>query len=194
MTIVFQESSLVALKYSGKSENNPDYIRWGSVADKAAFIRQFVLFVENDYPLRLFEPLYKQLSMGLFGHYAHYDLAGFYKEFFLCGLAGKKNFIWQCHNWHAQGNPEYVNSDVEAILIEWLKENRILYDLENKMELVSNQHDRNEYERLKKKFQEYTITAEELELISNELISNNVPDPKWYIDLGMMVERLRKSL
>ena len=86
---------------------------------KAKFANQFARFVERDFPRSAFTKSFYNILNGTFGHIAHYDIHGFWNEFFTTP-EDKRRFIEQSLRCGGVGNPAYCFSDVELELREWL--------------------------------------------------------------------------
>jgi hypothetical protein len=89
--------------------------KWTSADDKAKFGSTLLKFIAADFPKTGFKkPFYSRLS-NTFGHIAHYDLNGFYAEFFE-NAGGKIEFLQQTLQWPCWGDPAYTYCDVERVI------------------------------------------------------------------------------
>jgi hypothetical protein len=94
--------------------------KWQDAEEKAKFARQFIKFVQWDFSKKQFtKAFYQRLSMT-FSHIAHYNLGGFYEEFFTT-TEGKLRFLRQTLAHPCYGDPAWTYSDVERALQQWLR-------------------------------------------------------------------------
>jgi hypothetical protein len=92
--------------------------------DKEKFFKHFLRFVASGYKYTLFHKwFYVRLSMT-FGHIAHYNKDGFYREFF--GEPESVTHFWkQTMGYGCYGHPQFTYCDVEkAIQAHYRKEFR----------------------------------------------------------------------
>jgi hypothetical protein len=96
-----------------------------TATEKARFANHFVRFCEADFPEQLFHRwFYSQLS-NCFGHIAHFDHAGFYRQWF--GSKERQlDFLRHTSLSFVLGQPDYGFSDVEKALIEWFSKSALL--------------------------------------------------------------------
>ena len=126
--------------------------KWDSAEQKVKFAKNFVKFVVSDFNPKYFHKWFYQRLSCCFGHIAHYNQQGFWQTFFT-NNHDKYEFIRQTVNHPCYGQPFFTYSDVETVLIKWLKENNVgnyygglvVKDVEDR-ELA-------EYKRLKSKFE-----------------------------------------
>ena len=107
--------------------------KWHSAEEKARMTNKFTKFILNGFQQPSFtKEMYKRLST-MFGHIAEYDIQGFYavwlKDDAAClkwaenvGKGGVLGFI--------VGDPAWTWSDVEKALQEWIRENRIVEQIQ----------------------------------------------------------------
>lgn len=96
-----------------------------SAEEKAKFANHFILFLEKGMPTHLFVNwFYKRLSMT-FGHIAHYNINGFWSEFFL-NEWHRLGFLQKTMTHRPAGGPEYTYSDVEKAIQEYLHKEQTL--------------------------------------------------------------------
>jgi len=94
-------------------------------ADKAKFGNALVAFIESDFDKKKFTKVfYRRLSMT-FGHIAHYNIHGFWSEWFET-LPDRVKFLVNLTEWGCYGTPEYTFCDVERAVQEWLRSSPIL--------------------------------------------------------------------
>ncbi|MHA2046150.1 MAG: hypothetical protein ACW99G_15265 [Candidatus Thorarchaeota archaeon] len=94
--------------------------QFDTAEQKAKFANHFVKFVESGFKREKFPKwFYTRLSMT-FGHIAHYNLDGFYAQWFTT-TERQMEFLNHTLNHPCYGQPEYTYSDVEKEIIEWLK-------------------------------------------------------------------------
>jgi hypothetical protein len=94
--------------------------KWDTVQDKAKFANHFVRFVESGFNRNLFYKWFYNRLSNTFGHIAHYNLDGFYATWFE-DTDNQMRFFHKTLNHPCHGQPDYTYSDVEKVLIEWLK-------------------------------------------------------------------------
>jgi hypothetical protein len=104
--------------------------QWATAQEKAKIANQMIKFVLGGFQRGSFtKAIYKHLC-NMFGHIAHYNILGFYEEWFSDIKACRD---WTKHitnNWLAGlGDPKYTWSDVEKALIQWVKDNQIAEQL-----------------------------------------------------------------
>ena len=107
--------------------------KWNTAEDKARMTNKFTKFILNGFQEKSFtKEMYKRLST-MFGHIAEYDIQGFYAVWFkddaAClkwaenvGKGGVLGFV--------VGDPAWTWSDVEKALQEWIRENRIVEQIQ----------------------------------------------------------------
>ena len=89
--------------------------------EKAKFANKFVSFVANGMKREDFtQAFYKRLSM-CFGHIAHYNIDGFYTEWFSDNNK-KYGFLLHALSCYPVGDPKFCFSDVENELQNWLRD------------------------------------------------------------------------
>ena len=125
---------------------------WDSAEQKAKFGNQFVRLVERGFQQTDFPKwFYRRLSMT-FGHIAHYNQAGFWETWF-SDQGQQLAFLRYTETASTYGSPEHTYCDVEWAIQQWLKVRpEYVQRLENVLSTRHEQHERNEYERLKVKF------------------------------------------
>ena len=82
---------------------------WESAQDKAKFANHYVRFVESGFKQTLFQKWFYRSLILKFGHIAHYDIHGFYSQFFT-SPRGKVEFIQQMLDFF------WADTDVERAL------------------------------------------------------------------------------
>lgn len=102
--------------------------KYDDAATKAAFANQFAAFVEKGFPNHLFTRTFYERLSNTFGHIAHYNMGGFWAEFFDT-LGDRKRFVEVCLLWIPAGDPKYCYSDVEGALQRWMRRERVLETL-----------------------------------------------------------------
>jgi hypothetical protein len=96
--------------------------QWNTVEDKEKFVAKFKGFVKAGFKQEHFtKEFYNRMSM-MRGHIAHYDRGGFYQAQFGNAIQ-KAEFLDQWTTGHINGDPAWTWSDVEQVLMDWLKEN-----------------------------------------------------------------------
>lgn len=128
--------------------------KFDTAKDKAEFANRFRLFVTNDFDMVYFtKAFYRRLS-GTFGHIAHYDLMGFWNEFFT-NTADKLEFLKRTRDHSVYGDPRHTYSDVETVLKRWLKENVLIQKYTERLRIESESSERETLAKLLKKYPEY---------------------------------------
>ncbi|MBM3273047.1 hypothetical protein FJY94_07380 [Candidatus Kaiserbacteria bacterium] len=126
--------------------------KWDSAEDKARFANQFAKFVSGSFRREDFPKWFYNSLHLTFGHIAHYDQYGFFATFFEC-QAGKVQFLAQCLEYPAYGDPDHTYCDVEKALKIWLRDGRYLErakaDLASQVEVA----ERVQLARLKDKYE-----------------------------------------
>jgi len=89
---------------------------WANATDKALFGNHVLRFLAEDCPREKFKkPFYRRLS-HCFGMIAHYDIHGFYSEYFET-TADKIRFLEDLLAWPCWGDPAFTFSDLERTVI-----------------------------------------------------------------------------
>jgi hypothetical protein len=92
-----------------------------SATDKARFANELIAFIAAGFPRSKWtKRLYDRLN-GCFGHIAHYNLDGFWAEWFDTP-ADQLRFLDHLLRWRCCGHPEFTFCDVEAAVAAWLRE------------------------------------------------------------------------
>jgi hypothetical protein len=115
--------------------------------------------------------MYQHLS-NMFGHIAHYNINGFYEQWFAD--------LKVCCNWaeHITGNwlsglgdPRFTWSDVERALIQWVKENQIAEQLDEFYRTDIEQKELALLNALQQKYapQEPLLQVDEMTLVPMEI-------------------------
>jgi len=87
--------------------------KWSTAEEKARFGNALLHFVDSGFARNLLtDRLYGRLS-NCFGHIAHYNLTGFYEEWFL-SLSAQVRFLEHTLRFPCYGDPEFTFSDVEC--------------------------------------------------------------------------------
>jgi hypothetical protein len=90
-----------------------------SAREKAKFANYFREFVLKNFDRKLFvDWFYSRMSMCR-GHIAHYNLGGFYEEWF-SDPDKKIEFLRHWATAPSYGDPKYTYSDVEKVLASWI--------------------------------------------------------------------------
>ena len=99
--------------------------KWASVEDKAKGFRALVSFIQAGFPESKFtRRVYDVLYLHMLGHIAHFNQAGFYAEWF---ATPERQLAWLRYAAHGGaygagiGDPAYTWSDVETVLVEWVR-------------------------------------------------------------------------
>jgi len=105
--------------------------QWATAEEKARIANKLTRFILGGFQQGSFtKAMYQRLS-NMFGHIAHYNIHGFYFEWF---EATDKCLRWvknMTNNWLVGiGDPKYTWSDVEKVLVQWVKDNQITIQLD----------------------------------------------------------------
>ena len=145
---------------------------WAAAEEKARIADKMTRFILGGFQQGSFtKAMYQRLS-NMFGHIAHYNINGFYEEWF--------SDIKACHDWaeHITGNwlsgmgdPRFTWSDVETALIQWMKDNQIADQLNESYRLDVEQKELALLHALQRKHapQESLPQADEVTLVPVEL-------------------------
>lgn len=94
--------------------------KWDGEPVKAKFLNDLANFVRSGFKRTKFtKALYKRLSMT-FGHIAHYNIEGFYDEWFT-NAGNQQRWIQNALDYSCCGDPEYTYSDAERLFQKWLQ-------------------------------------------------------------------------
>lgn len=126
--------------------------KWDTAADKAKFANQFVKFVSGGFKRTDFPKWFYNRLSGTFGHIAHYDIHGFYSEFFI-RPDGHVRFVAVCLSYGAFGSPDYTYCDVERALKGWLRDGAYLEKLAKVQDDAIEAKEREQLARLKAKYE-----------------------------------------
>ena len=125
--------------------------KWDGGDKKAAFARQFIKFMQWDFPRKHFtKAFYQRLSMT-FGNIAHYNVGGFFDEFFTT-TADKVRFLRQTLAHPCYGDPAWTYSDVERALQKWIRHNGIVEKYEQILAEETEADERAALARLQAKY------------------------------------------
>lgn len=129
--------------------------KFSTIADKKKFEEQFHKFVESDFSKAKFPEWFYQRLSNTFGHIANFNRDGFYGRFFT-SLEGKIQFIEQSLAWNKcrLGDPAFTYVDVEGVIINWIKDAKILDSLLEERRIKIEDAERLELARLKSKYEE----------------------------------------
>ena len=89
--------------------------KFTTAEQKAKFANHFVRFVDAGFPKTLFVKWFYNELRNCFGHIAHFDINGFYEEWF-SSTQRKLDFIKNVLNHTSYGDPAHTFSDVEKEL------------------------------------------------------------------------------
>jgi len=99
--------------------------KFDSADDKAKGLSALVSFIQAGFPKTKFtHRVYDGLYLHMFGHIAHFNKAGFYAEWF---ASPESQIEWLRYAAHGgafgvgMGDPAYTWSDVETVLVEWVR-------------------------------------------------------------------------
>lgn len=100
--------------------------KWATGEEKAKIANKMTRFILGGFQQGSFtKAMYQRLS-NMFGHIAHYNINGFYENWF---SDIKACLDWSEHikgNWlSGMGDPKFTWSDAEKALVKWVKDNQI---------------------------------------------------------------------
>jgi hypothetical protein len=122
-----------------------------TASDKEKFRQQFIRFVRSDFSRAKFPKwFYTRLSMT-FGHIAHYNIHGFFDEFF-ASTADKLRFLEQTVQWPCYGDPAYTYSDVERVLRRWVVDEKLVETYTAKLAEETERQERRQLAHLQAKY------------------------------------------
>ena len=89
--------------------------QWSTEKDKADFGNSVLHFIESGFKQSLFTRKFYERLSNTFGHIAHYNLTGFWDEWFTTE-ADRVRFLENLLHWPCYGDPKFTFSDVERAL------------------------------------------------------------------------------
>lgn len=105
--------------------------KFATAADKAKFANKMTRFILGNFQQSAFSKMIYQRISNMFGHIAHYDIHGFYFEWFEDKGKCIKWIENMTSNWLVgMGDPKHTWSDVEKALVQWVKDNHIREQLD----------------------------------------------------------------
>jgi len=146
--------------------------QWTTAEEKAKIANKLTRFILGGFQQASFaRAMYHRLS-NMFGHIAHYNLNGFYEVWF--------SDIKSCRDWvehitgswfSGVGDPRFTWSDVEKVLIQWVKDNQIAEQLDELYRLDMEQKELALLNALQQKYalQESPPQVDEVTLVPVEI-------------------------
>lgn len=125
---------------------------------KAWFGNHFLRFVSSDFPKHQFTLRFYRQVVNTFGHIAHYDVGGYWAEFFTTA-AGKVEFIDQTLRYPCYGDATHTFSDVEHEIARRLRQANLLHFYSRQSEVERDAAERAEFTRLKARFEPDDVPA-----------------------------------
>jgi hypothetical protein len=127
---------------------------WSTAEDKARFANHFLKFLDRGFPRTLFQKWFYNQLRNTFGHIAHFDIHGFWSEFFET-TEGKVRFLKITVNPPLGfcGDPAYTYSDVERAISEKVKVGNYLQEWKRKLDEETETAERSQLARLKEKYE-----------------------------------------
>ncbi len=119
---------------------------------KAWFARHFLRFVSADFPKHHFTLRFYRRVMNIFGFIAHYDVNGFWTEYFTT-FSGKIEFLEQVLEWPRYGDPASSFCDVETEIARRISAVDLLGVYRSALRSEREAAERATYARLKAKFE-----------------------------------------
>lgn len=105
--------------------------KFDSAEDKAKGLSALVSFIQAGFPKTKFtHRVYDVLYLHMFGHIAHYNQAGFFHEWFTTPEAQLEWLRYAARGGAfgigGHGDPTFTWSDVETVLVDWVRSSGIL--------------------------------------------------------------------
>lgn len=152
---------------------------WATAEEKAKIANKITRFILGGFQQGSFTKVMYQRLSNMFGHIAHYNILGFYEEWF---SNIKACLDWAEHitgNWlSGMGDPRFTWSDVEKALIQWMKDNRIAEQLDELYRLDVEQKELALLHALQRKHaqQESLSQVDEVTLVRVEIPASQTAD------------------
>ena len=112
--------------------------QFDSGKDKAKGLGALVSFTQAGFPESKFtRRVYEALDLHMLGHIAHYDRAGFYDEWFATPEAQLRWLRYAARGGAygaGMGDPACTWSDVETVLVEWVRASGLVQQYEGIVE------------------------------------------------------------
>ncbi|MHB1524996.1 MAG: hypothetical protein ACYCZN_01730 [Candidatus Dormibacteria bacterium] len=112
--------------------------KFDSAEDKAKGLSALVSFIQSGFPESKFtRRVYDALYLHMLGHIAHFNRAGFYAEWF---ASPESELQWLRYAAHGGaygvgiGDPAFTWSDVETVLVEWVRASGLVAQYEGIVE------------------------------------------------------------
>ena len=119
---------------------------------KVWFTTHFLRYVSSDFPQHQFTQRFYRQVMHTFGFIAHYELGGFWTEYFT-STAGKVEFLEQVVSWPCHGDATHTFCDAEREIARRLKAADLLGLYRARLKDEDHAHERAEVARLKAKYE-----------------------------------------
>ena len=128
--------------------------QWDTAEGKAKFATHFMRFLESEFKQTLFQKWFYRKLSNTFGHIAHFDIHGFWSEFFET-TRDKVKFLKQTiQPWTGfAGDPAYTYSDVERAIAEQVQASGYLAQWETRLEGEVESAERSQLAHLKSKYE-----------------------------------------
>jgi hypothetical protein len=134
---------------------------WSTSAEKAEFGNSLLRFIAAGWKPTMFtKKLYRRLSM-CFGNIAHYNLEGFYEEWFTTET-DRLRFLEHLLRWPCYGQPAFTFCDVEQAIQEQI---RLRGCVEFQRQLAANEIRTSELQILARLEQKYRDSSSEADCI-----------------------------
>jgi len=144
-------------------------------SNKAWFVAHCTRFVSADFPRHQFTRLFYGQLMHCFSMIAHYDLHGFWTEYFTTNT-GKIEFLHQVLSHPCHGDPCHTFSDAEQEIIRRLGRTDVLGFYRQRLCTEQDAADRAELARLMAKYSQDT-PAVDPGILRTVLLPMNRPAP-----------------
>ena len=140
-----------ALRYPEPIEADFTPTRFTPARTKCWFAVHYLRFISSDFPRHQFTQRFYSQLMQHFGMIAHYDLMGFWTEFFT-STANKVEFLDQTVRHPCYGQPDHTWSDVERLIIQRLRVADLLTLYQSRLRAECHAGERAELARLLAKY------------------------------------------
>jgi len=153
--------------------------KWATAEEKAKIANKMTRFILGGFQQGSFtRAMYQRLS-NMFGHIAHYNILGFYEEWFANIKACRDWAEYITGNWlSGMGDPKFTWSDVEKALIQWVKDNQIAEQLDELYQLDIKQKELALLNALQRKHapQQSLPQVDEVTLVAMEIPASQTAD------------------
>lgn len=148
---VLPDKIVQVLRYPAPTDADFTPTRFTPAATKTWFAVHYLRFVSCDFPRHQFTQRFYAQLMHTSGHIAHYNIEGFWTEFFT-STRNKVEFLQQTLSHPGYGQPNHTWSDVERLIIGRLRTADILPLYQARLRAECHASERAELARLLAKY------------------------------------------